>query len=112
MSASEKLTNKINADLIEVMKSWKEFQPKASLLCFYNPDTKHIVIELIFIPVSLRRQGICGQMIDEITDVARGYGIEIWLEPNDSFGVSKSILSDMYMQYGFSWVDKHWMKKI
>lgn len=103
-------TKRINADLLKAMKTWKEFLPEATLLCFYNEKTKHIVIELIFIPASKRRQGICGQMIDEVVEIARGHDVEVWLEPNDGFGVSKQTLASIYKQYGFSWVDTHWMK--
>jgi hypothetical protein len=101
----------VTADLVEVMRTWNAFLPNLKLLCFYNEKTEHIVVELINIPISHRRQGICGQILDELTVIARGYGVEIWLEPVDVFGVSKQILSSMYMSYGFTWVNSKWMRK-
>lgn len=108
---SSTFTEALNEELVALMKSWRDAVPGLVLLCFYNPKTKHIVVELISIPVSKRRQGICGEVLDELTDIARLYDVEIWLEPDDAFGTPKQILSKMYQSYGFSWVDAHWMRK-
>jgi hypothetical protein len=106
------LTEEINLALLEVMKTWRDYKDGITLLCFYNPKTSHIVIELIRIPVALRRQGLCGDILDEIKIIASAYEKEIWLEPVDFFGTSIKVLSDMYTSYGFRWVDKQWMKCI
>lgn len=101
----------VAADLADFMKTWNAFIPNLKLLCFYNDKTRHIVLELIIIPVAYRRKGICGDILDELTDIAEGHGLEIWLEPVDFFGVSKQDLSSMYMSYGFTWVNREWMRK-
>lgn len=101
----------VNIDLIKFMQSWTVYIFRLQLLCFYSIRKQHIVVELIKIPVSHRRQGICGQILEELTNIAEGYGLEIWLEPSDNFGVTKNVLSDIYESYGFKWVDECWMHK-
>lgn len=101
----------INSALAVSMKTWKSFVKGLQFLCFYNDKADRIVIELIIVPVALRRQGFCGQILNEVADIADLYGVEIWIEPVDFFGLSKPLLGSIYRQYGFEWVDTHWMRK-
>ena len=101
----------LNKELIVFMGSWKSFLPGLTVLTHFDAKSNRIVLELIIVPVSHRRQGICGDVLDELTDIARLYEVEIWLQPADLFGVPKKVLGDVYGMYGFSWVDLEWMKK-
>lgn len=107
---SPHLIQLVTKDLVEVSKTWSTFIPGVVVMSFYQYQYDRIVVELVKIPVSHRRQGYCGQILDEIIVIARAYNVEVWLQPSSSFGIEKNVLINMYEQYGFSLADDGWMK--
>lgn len=61
-----------------------------------------IVIDLIAVPVSLRRQGIATQILDEYIAVADGWGVKLMLEASTDFSTPRLALHNLYSQAGFT----------
>lgn len=100
----------IMKDLVEVNRTWNIFIPGSTVLTYFDRVHQRVIISLIRIPVPHRRQGYCGEILDEVIVIARAYSMEVWLQPSEDFGTDKNVLVDMYKSYGFSAVNESWMK--
>lgn len=60
-----------------------------------------IIIDLIAVPVTMRRQGVASRILGEFTDVSDAWGVPLMLEASTDFGTPRLALHQLYTSAGF-----------
>lgn len=100
---------KLDADLLQISKTWRAVDESIKALSYYSPKLDGVLVELVYVPVSLRRKGICSKILDEIIDIAVLHEKDVWIQPTDIFGTPIMVLSDLYSSQGFIWHNSEYM---
>lgn len=86
-------------EVMRVAESWKAVNSGIQLIVTQEPD--HIFIHLLYIPVSLRRQGYGSEVMREVTACADRENLPVLLEPRTEYGMDYEVLCAFYEEHGF-----------
>lgn len=93
------MVDKYLKDLLTIQKEAPLYGDGVKTLAHFTEDG-NIFIDLIWVPVGLRRQNIGTQVLDEYITLADATGKQIWLEASTDFSPAH-VLYQFYIQAGF-----------
>ncbi len=86
-------------ELATIQKEASEYGENVVTRAHFVNNT--IVIDLISVPVMLRRQGIGHHILNEYQNVAYGFNIPLILDADSCFGTPPAALHNFYTSAGF-----------
>lgn len=86
-------------EVMKVAESWKAVHSGIQLIVTQESD--HIFIHLLYIPVSLRRQGYGSEVMNEVAACADRENLPVFLEPRTECGMDYEVLCAFYEEHGF-----------
>lgn len=83
----------------ELISAWNKALPGVKL--YITQDTQQLILHLIEIPLSRRRQGYGTEILAEICSYADYEGLLVSCVIAEEHGTSETVLQEFYAQHGF-----------